>query len=56
MKKFVPIEKMSKRVQKELANKHRGSWLGINPVTRIKPNDRKRKLEKARYVAAMSQY
>lgn len=56
MKNFVPVEKMSKRAQRELAKKHRGSWLGVDPVTRIKPNDRKKKLEKARYIAAISQY
>ena len=51
MKNFVPVEKMSKRAQRELAKKRRGSWLGVNPVTRI--NDRKKKLEKAKYIAAM---
>lgn len=53
MKNFVPVEKMSKRAQRELAKKRRGSWLGVNPVTRIKPNDRKKELEKAKYIAAM---
>ena len=29
MKNFVPVEKMSKRAQRELAKKRRGSWLGL---------------------------
>lgn len=32
--KFVPYEKLSKRRKRELDRKKRGSWNGVNPVTR----------------------
>lgn len=34
MEKFIPLEKLSKKKQRELHAKRRGSWQGINPVTR----------------------
>lgn len=34
-KKFVPIEKQSKKNQKLANAQKRGSWSGINPVTRM---------------------
>jgi len=34
MQKFIPFEKLSKKKKKELNAKNRGSWYGINPVTR----------------------
>ena len=37
MDKFIPFEKLSKKKQRELNAKRRGSWHGVNPVTR-KPN------------------
>lgn len=37
-KKFVPLEKRSKKEQKEAAKAQRGSWFGVNPVTRSTPN------------------
>lgn len=44
--KHIPLEKQSKRAQKENNNKQRGSWNGVVPVTRVIPNkkayDRKR--------------
>ena len=44
--KFVPKDKMSKKAQKELNDKKRGTWGNTNPVTRVQPNkkayDRKR--------------
>ena len=40
MQKFIPFEKLSKKKQKELNSKNRGSWYGINPVTR-KPDNSK---------------
>ena len=36
--KFVEPSKRSKKAQKELAAKQRGSWYGLNPVTRTVPN------------------
>lgn len=44
--KFVPKDKMSKKAQKELNDKKRGTWGNTNPVTKVQPNkkayDRKR--------------
>ena len=44
--KFVPKDKMSKKAQKELNDKKRGTWGNTKPVTRVQPNkkayDRKR--------------
>lgn len=38
MKRFVPLEKMSKKAQKEYYAKKRGTWGEISPVTRTVPN------------------
>ena len=38
--KFVPNEKLSKKAKRELDAQRRGSWNGVNPVSRIAP-DRK---------------
>ena len=38
MKRIVPLKKRSKREQKEYHTKKRGSWNGINAVTRVVPN------------------
>ena len=40
MEKFVPYEKLSKKKQRELNAKKRGSWGSLNPVTR-KPSNPK---------------
>jgi hypothetical protein len=40
MRKFVPFEKLSKRKQREQNARRRGTWNGLNPVTR-KPNNPK---------------
>ena len=34
MERFIPYEKLSKKKQRELDLKKRGSWGGLNPVTR----------------------
>lgn len=34
MEKYVPYEKLSKKQQKAINAQKRGSWGGINPVTR----------------------
>lgn len=34
MKKYVPYEKLSKKAKREQDRKMRGSWHGINPITR----------------------
>ena len=38
MQKFVPIEKRSKKERKAYYAKQRGSWNGVNPVTKIVPS------------------
>ena len=38
MKQMVPLSKQSKQAQKEYHKKQRGSWYGLNPVTRTVPN------------------
>ena len=35
---FIPLEKMSKKQQREYHAARRGSWGAINPVTRKPPN------------------
>lgn len=40
MTKLIPLNKQSKRAQKAYHNKQRGSWNGVNPVTRTIPNGR----------------
>ena len=35
---MTPLDKQSKKKQKEFYDKQRGSWYGINPVSRIVPN------------------
>lgn len=38
MKKIIPYQKLQKKKQRELAAKKRGSWGGLNPVTRKPEN------------------
>lgn len=38
MKKLVPIQKMSKKAQKDYHVRQRRDWNGLSPVTRIVPN------------------
>jgi len=47
MQKFIPFEKLSKKKQKELNAKNRGSWYGINPVTRKPENSKAYNRKKA---------
>jgi len=47
MEKMIPYSKMQKKKQKELAAKKRGSWGGLNPVTRRPPNPRAYNRKKA---------
>ena len=35
---WTPLNKQSKKAQKEFHKKQRGSWYGLNPVTRTAPN------------------
>ena len=47
MKKYVPIEKMQKKAKKALAQKQRGSWLGVNPTTRVIRSKKREKMMRA---------
>ena len=38
MAQMVPLNKRSKKAQKEYHTKQRGSWYGISPVTRTVPS------------------
>ena len=38
MEKFIPYEKLSKKKKRELDARKRGSWGGLNPVTRKPKN------------------
>lgn len=40
MERYIPFEKLSKRKQRELNARRRGSWGGISPVTRKPKNPR----------------
>lgn len=48
MEKMIPFEKLSKKKQKELNAKKRGSWYGLNPVTRKPEHSRAYNRRKAR--------
>ena len=48
MEKFIPYEKLSKKKQRELDAKKRGSWGGLNPVTRKPENPKAYNRKKAR--------
>lgn len=41
MDKFIPINKKSKKAQKEYYAKRRSTWGTLNPVTRTVPNGKK---------------
>ena len=47
MEKFVPYEKLSKKKRRELDLMRRGSWGGLNPVTRKPANPRAYNRKKA---------
>lgn len=38
MNKFTPLNKQSKKAQREFHNSQRNTWNGVNPVTRVVPN------------------
>lgn len=48
MEKFIPYEKLSKKKQRELNTKKRGSWYGLSPVTRKPENSKAYNRRKAR--------
>ncbi len=48
MEKFIAYEKLSKKKKRELDAKRRGSWGGVNPVTRKPANSKAYNRAKAR--------
>ena len=42
IRQFVPVEKMSKRMRKAYYAEKRGDWNGVNPVTKVIPDKRRR--------------
>ena len=48
MQKFIPFEKLPKKKQRELNTSKRGSWNGLNPVTRNTENPKAYNRVKAR--------
>ena len=48
MEKFIPFEKLSKKKQRELNALKRGSWHGVNPVSRKSENPKAYNRQKAR--------
>ena len=48
MAKHVPYEKLSKKAKKALDSQQRGSWGGLNPITRRPPNPKAYQRSKAR--------
>ena len=47
MEKFIPYEKLSKKEKRKLDAAKRGSWGGLDPVTRKPPNPRAYKRSKS---------
>lgn len=41
MENYIPMEKRSKRAQKEYHAAQRGSWNGVNPISRSVPDKKK---------------
>jgi hypothetical protein len=48
MEKFIPYEKLSKKAKREADAARRGSWNGVNPVSRKSPNPKAYNRQKAR--------
>ena len=48
MDKFVPYEKLSKKKRRQLDAEKRGSWYGLNPITRKPKNPKAYDRKKAR--------
>lgn len=48
MEKFISYEKLSKKKQRELNQAKRGSWYGLNPVTRKPENSKAYNRRRAR--------
>ena len=48
MEKFIPLKKLSKKKRRQLAAQRRGTWGGLNPVTRKPANPKAYNRKKAR--------
>ena len=48
MEKFIPYAKLSKKKKRELDARKRGTWGGLNPVTRKSPDPKAYNRRKAR--------
>ncbi len=48
MNEFVPYSKLSKKKKREIDLQKRGSWCGINPITRMSKNPKAYNRQKAR--------
>lgn len=48
MEKFVPYEKLSKKEQRKRNAQKRGTWYGLNPVTRKPQNSNAYNRQRAR--------
>lgn len=59
MKKYISLDKRSKKAQKEYYAGFRRTWDGVNPVTRTMPNgrayNRKKDKEKLRKIDCLSE-
>ena len=51
---MIEIKKMSKKAQKNFYNSKRGSWNGVNPVTKVVKN--KKKYDRNRSKREVAQY
>ena len=47
MEKFIPYEKLSKKEKRKLDAARRGTWGGLDPVTRVPRNPKAYKRDKA---------
>ncbi len=49
MEKFVPYDKLSKKEQKKINDKNRGSWNEVDPATKVVDTDKKRYKRKPKH-------
>jgi len=49
MEKFIPYEKLSKKEKKKTDSSKRGSWNGVDPVTRVADTEKKKYRRKAKH-------
>ncbi len=55
MKKFVPIDKKTKKAQKEYHAAKRNTWGDVNPATRTMPNGKAYNRKKLRKIDEQSE-